>query len=351
MKTAKHILGAICTIKNAIKAYQKARKCKRYRPEVLKFEQNREENLARAIAAIRDGTYTPGRYFVFKVYEPKERLIMALPFFDRVVQHMIVNIIEPIFEKRFIFHSYACRKDRGAHEASKALAARLYELQIKQGKKIYAIKGDIHHYFQSIDHEILKKEIRRYISDKAVLKILDKIIDHNGIYPNGVGIPVGNLTSQLFANVYLNILDQYIKHELHASDYFRYMDDFIILSESPEELREMLKKIDKFVCVRLHLTLNPKTGIVAAKNGVDFVGYRHFPSFKIVRKGATRRIKKLIRAFETGEVDEELFDRSIESRLAHIEHADAWHLCADIREDVKRSKIGTIERFSVLELA
>ncbi len=106
MKTAKHILGAICTIKNAIKAYQKARKCKRYRPEVLKFEQNREENLARAIAAIRDGTYTPGRYFVFKVYEPKERLIMALPFFDRVVQHMIVNIIEPDFLKSgFIFYS------------------------------------------------------------------------------------------------------------------------------------------------------------------------------------------------------------------------------------------------------
>ncbi len=350
MKTAKHILGAICTAKNATKAYRKARKCKRYRPEVLKFEQNREINLARAIAEVRNGTYTAGRYFVFKVYEPKERLIMALPFFDRVIQHMIVNIIEPIFEKRFIFHSYACRKDRGAHEASKALAARLYELQIRQGKKIYAIKGDIHHYFQSINHEVLKKEIRRYISDKEVLKILDHIIEHNGIYQDGVGIPVGNLTSQLFANVYLNILDQYIKHELHVGDYFRYMDDFIILSEGPAELHEMLNKIDEFVRVRLHLNLNPKTGIIAAKNGVDFVGYRHFPSFKIVRKGATRRIKKLLHAFETGEVDEELFDRSIESRLAHIKHADAWHLSADIREDVKRSKIGTIECFSILEL-
>ena len=113
MKTAKSILDAICTAKNAVKAYRKARKCKRYRPEVLKFEQNREMNLARAVADIRNQTYTAGRYYCFKVFEPKERLIMALPFYDRVVQHMIVNVIEPLFEKRFIFHSYACRKGKG----------------------------------------------------------------------------------------------------------------------------------------------------------------------------------------------------------------------------------------------
>ena len=273
MITAKNILDAICTAKNALKAYRKARKCKRYRPEVLKFEQNREINLARAVADIRDGTYTAGRYYCFKVYEPKERLIMALPFYDRVIQHMIVNIIEPLFEKRFIFHSYACRKGRGVHDASNALSKWLYDLQIRQGKKIYAIKADIHHYFQSIDHGILKKEVRRYISDKAALEILDHIIEHNGIYADGVGIPVGNLTSQLFANVYLNILDQYVKHELHARYYIRYMDDFIILSDNPAELHAMLEKIEAFLHDRLRLELNPKTTIIAAKNGVDFVGY------------------------------------------------------------------------------
>ena len=345
MKTAKDIITAICTIKNAIVAYRKARKGKRYRPEVLKFEQNREANLSRAIADIRDGTYTAGRYYCFKVYEPKERLIMALPFYDRVVQHMIVNVIEPLFEKRFIFHSYACRKEKGVHEASKILSRWLYNLQVRQGKKIYAIKADIHHYFQSIDHEILKAEVRRYISDKRALKVLDHIIDHNGIYPDGVGIPVGNLTSQLFANVYLNILDHYIKHELHIKYYVRYMDDFVILGEDPAELRRILEKIEAFCNNRLKLQLNPKTTIVAAKNGVDFVGYRHFPTFKIIRKGATRRLKKLIRAFETGDVDEELFDKSINSRLAAIEHADAWHLCADLREEIKGVKISTIGRF------
>ena len=345
MKTAKNIIDAICTIKNAVAAYRKARKGKRYRPEVLKFEQDREANLSQAIAAIRDGTYTAGRYYCFKVYEPKERLIMALPFFDRVVQHMIVNVIEPLFEKRFIFHSYACRKNKGVHEASETLSNWLYNLQVRQGKKIYAIKADIHHYFQSIDHEILKEEVRRYISDKRALKVIDHIIDHNGIYPDGVGIPVGNLTSQLFANVYLNILDQYIKHDLHVHYYIRYMDDFIILGEDPAELRAILEKIDAFCQDRLRLELNPKTTIIAAKNGVDFVGYRHFPTFKIIRKGATRRLKKLLHAFETGEVDEELFDKSINSRLASIEHADAWNLCADLREEIKALKISTIGRF------
>ena len=345
MKTAKNILNAICTEKNAVKAYRKARKCKRYRPEVLKFEQNREINLLKAISDIRNQTYHAGRYYCFKVYEPKERLIMALPFYDRVIQHMIVNIIEPLFEKRFIFHSYACRKEKGVHEASETLSTWLYALQIKQGKKIYAIKADIHHYFQSIDHEILKEEVRRYISDKQALRLLDHIIDHNGIYPDGVGIPVGNLTSQLFANVYLNILDHYVKHELHARYYIRYMDDFIILGEDPRQLRAMLDDINVFVEERLKLHLNPKTTIIAAKNGVDFVGYRHFAGFKIVRKQATRRLKKLLRAFETGEVDEELFDKSINSRIAYMEKADAWQLCADIRTQIKVLKIGTIGRF------
>ena len=345
MKTEKHLIEKICTTKNVVKAYKKARKCKRYRPTVLKFETDRELNLIRVIADLRNVTYRAGTYFVFKVFEPKERLIMALPFYDRVIQHAIVNIIEPIFEKRFVFHSYACRKDKGAHAASDTLSRWLYNLQIKQEKKIYAIKADIHHYFQSIDHEVLKQEVRRYISDKAVIKLLDHIIDHNGIYPDGVGIPVGNLTSQLFANVYLNILDHYIKHNLHVHYYIRYMDDFIVLGEDPAELKELLQQIDAFIEERLYLHLNPKTTIIAAKNGVDFVGYRHFPAFRILRKGATRRIKKLLRAFETGEVDEELFDRSIESRIGHAKHADTFNLCAELRQEIKQTKIITNGRF------
>lgn len=338
MKTIKDLMKKICTPANALKAYFKARKCKRYRPEVLEFETDREDNLFRAVQVLKDGTYQPGQYRVFKVWEPKERIIMALPFFDRVIQHMIVNFIEPIFEKRFIFQSYACRKGKGVHEASETLSKWLYELEVKKGKRIYAIKGDIHHYFQSVDHAILKQEIRRYISDKALLKILDRIIDHNGIFPPGVGIPVGNLTSQLFANVYLNKLDQFVKHELKVKYYVRYMDDFIILSEDPAELRRLLAEIENLLKRELKLELNPKTTILAAKNGINFVGYIHYKDHKKIRKDAMRRLKKLLRAFETGEVDLEYFDRSVESRFGHMEHADTYNLIKDTREKIRGLK-------------
>lgn len=321
-----------------MKAYHKARKCKRYRPDVLEFEANREDNLFHAIEVLKDGTYQPGEYRVFKVWEPKERIIMALPFFDRVIQHMIVNFIEPIFEKRFLFHSYACRKGKGVHEASKTLSKWLYELEVVQGKKIYAIKGDIHHYFQSVSHDILKAEIRRYISDKALLKILDRIIDHNGIFPPGVGIPVGNLTSQLFANVYLNKLDQFVKHELKVKYYVRYMDDFIILSEDPAELRHLLAIIEEFLSRELRLELNPKTTILAAKNGINFVGYIHYKDHKKIRKDARRRLTKLLKAFETGEVEQEYFDRSIESRFGHMEHADTYNYIRETKKTIEKLK-------------
>ena len=338
MKTVKGLHEKMYTFDNANISFHKAAENKRFHEEVLAFSMSKEDELLRACEEVETLTYSQGPYTVFKVWEPKERIIMALPFFDRVIQHMIVNIIEPIFEKRFIFHSYACRKGKGAHEASDTLSKWLYELEVVQGKKIYAIKGDIHHYFQSVAHDVLKKEIRRYISDKALLKILDRIIDHNGIFPPGVGIPVGNLTSQLFANVYLNKLDQYVKHVLKMKYYVRYMDDFIILSEDPEELRHVLELIEEFLRRELKLELNPKTTILAAKNGINFVGYIHFKDHKRVRKDAMRRLKKLLKAFDTGEVELEDFDRSIESRFGHMKHADSYILIEETQEKIKEIK-------------
>ena len=339
MKTEKHLLPSICTNENAEEAYRQARECKRYRPEVMRFEQNREEYLLSAIEDVQTLNYNPGRYFIFKVWEPKERVIMALPLYDREIQHMIVNIIEPTFERRFIYQSYACRKEKGVHKASDALSRRLYELCVVQGKNIHAISGDIHNYFGSVDHNALKTEIRRYISDKEVLILIDRIIDENGIYPEGVGIPVGNLTSQLFANVYLNIFDQYVKHVLKGPDYFRYMDNFIILKEeNPSYLYNELETAGTFLNTNLKLELNPKSTVVSAKNGIDFVGYRHFPGFTIMRKSSTRRLTKLIHAFESGEVDEELFDRSVESRIGHMKHADTAGMIEEYRRKVKQAK-------------
>ena len=153
-----------------------------------------------------------------------------------------------------------------------------------------------------------------------------------------MGIPVGNLTSQLFANVYLNKLDQFVKHELKVKYYVRYMDDFIILSEDPAELRRLLAIIEEFLRRELRLELNPKTTILAAKNGINFVGYIHYKDHKKIKKDAKRRLKKLLNAFETGEVELEYFDRSIESRLGHMEHADTYNYIRKTKEFVKELK-------------
>ena len=338
MKRITGLMKNICTMKNALNAYQKARRCKRYRPEVLEFEANREEYLGKAIRELESLTYTPGKYKVFKVWEPKERIIMALPFYDRVIQHMIVNYIEPIFEHQFIYHSYACRKGKGAHRASKQLTRWLYNLEVVQGKSVYVLKADIHHYFQSIDHKVLKREIRTYIKDKDLLVILDRIIDHNGIFPDGVGIPVGNLTSQLFANVYLHRLDMFVKHTLHAEHYMRYMDDFVIISEDLEQLKRWEKQIEIFLADVLKLQLNPKTTIVYAKNGVDFVGYRHWNSTKKIRKDAMRRLKRLMKNFKDGTITEEFFDKSFTSRIGSIKHADTYNLVQKITCEAKELK-------------
>ena len=257
---------------------------------------------------------------------------MALPFYDRVVQHAINNVLEPIFDKRFISQSYACRKGKGMHAASDTLQGWLYDWQkFHPDEPLYAIKADIHHYFQSIDHGILKAEIRKVIKDAGVLALLDKIIDHNGNMPEGIGIPVGNLTSQLFANIYLDKLDKYVKHTLGAKQYIRYMDDFIILSPDKDELRRWLADIEVFLRDELRLALNPKTAILAAKNGVDFVGYKHRATHRKVRPDSIKRVKRTIKKCESGKITKEQLQKSIQSWTGHAGHADSYHLRKKIK--------------------
>lgn len=321
------LLEAMADCGNIQKGYNKARKCKRYRKDVLQFTKEKEENLDKIRNEILGLTYEPSEYRYFKVYEPKERQIMALPFYDRVVQHAVNNVLEPIFNKRFIFHSYACRKDKGMHAASDALQKWLYEWQkFHPNEPLYAIKADIHHYFQSINHDVLKAEIRKVIKDAGALVLIDRIIDHNGQMPDGIGIPVGNLTSQLFANIYLNKLDQYIKHTLGADNYMRYMDDFIILSPDKEQLRRWLADIERFLRDELQLELNPKTTILAAKNGIDFVGYKHRATHRKVRPDSIKRIKKTIKKYERGNITKEKLQKSIASWTGHAGHADSYNL-------------------------
>ncbi len=338
MKRKGNLFEQIYDFENIYKAYLKARRNKRYRHEVLKFSAILEENIINIQNHLIWKSYTCGEYRQFIVSEPKERLIMALPFSDRVVQHALINVIEPIFENMFIYHSYACRKNKGAHVASKHLTKWLYDLHLQNGDSVYCIKADISKYFQNIDHDTLKRIIRHKIKCEGTLWLMDKIIDHSGYEDIHVGIPVGNLTSQLFANVYLNELDKFIKEELHIKHYMRYMDDFIILSNDKAYLRSVLALIEDFLSKRLKLRLNPKTYIFKVKNGVDFVGYRHWHSHKKVRKSNIKRIRRKIRLFikrySDGKIDFNTVNKSMQSWLGHIKHADTYNIRKTILDSV-----------------
>ncbi|WP_418881850.1 RNA-directed DNA polymerase [Waltera sp.] len=238
--------------------------------------------------------------------------------------------------------NYACveygeyediKKKRGGAEADK----KRHVICISDG-----CLEEIGEYFQSIDHAVLKTEIRKVIKDAGVLALLDRIIDHNGNMPDGVGIPVGNLTSQLFANIYLDALDQFIKHELGVEAYIRYMDDFVILSPDKEQLRNWLARIEQFLREELKLEFNPKTTMLAAKNGIDFVGYKHRATHRKVRKDSIKRIKRTIKKCESGKITKEQLQKSIQSWTGHAGHADSYKL---------RKKIETLAEAAIEKAA
>lgn len=322
MKRYSNLYQQICSFENLELAYRKARKCKRYRREVLRFSSDLEENLIHLRGQLLSQTYRQGAYRNYTIYDPKKRLISALPFPDRVVQHALNNIIEPLIDKRFYHHSYACRKGRGVHRASTTITSWLRALSYN-GKAVYAIKGDIKSYFKSINHDRLKAMLRRIFKDPQALWLLDLVIDSFG---DIVGVPIGNLTSQILANLYLNALDKFVKEELHAQYYVRYMDDFIILAHDKKTLWGMLSRIESFLASELNLSLNPKTKIVDAKNGIDFCGYRNWKDHKKVRKTSVNRMKKTVMAFKHGKITAERLGRSYQSWQGHVRHADSFML-------------------------
>ena len=222
--------------------------------------------------ALETGTWQPGDHRQFFVYDPKFRSIAAPPFADRVVHHAICTIIEPLFERRFIYDSYACRVDKGAHRGARRL-----QTFLRKKHAVYALKCDISKFFASIDHAVLCQIIRQTIPDPKLLEILDRIIA--GYSP---GIPIGNLTSQLFANVYLDQLDHFIKEELRVKYYLRYMDDFILLGENKTVLTKMLAAIRVFDGQVVNAP-PAQSAAFPSRLGVDLVGYIVFPDHILLR--------------------------------------------------------------------
>lgn len=275
--------------KNLYEAYKKSRRNVTKKKAVLKFEYKLEENLIDLQKKLKNQSYKQGEYREFTLFEPKERLVKSLPFKDRVVQQAVYKIIEPVFEKSFIKNSYACRKNKGTHKALKEL----HKAIKNQGFKNHALKADIKKYFHSIDHELLINILRQKIKCKKTLRLLIQIIkSHHSFVGKNKGIPIGNLLSQIFANIYLTKLDQFITRQLQIKNYFRYMDDFIILGNK-KELHITKSKIKKYLkTIKLELHLKKQT--IIKQNYVDFVGYQITPNqIKIRRKNLNTFIRKL----------------------------------------------------------
>lgn len=326
-KTYKNLYSQICEFDNIYAAYLKARRNKRYKAEVLKFSARLEENIIDIQNHLVWKSYQVGHYKYFTVYEPKERLIAALPFRDRVVHHALCNIIEPIFERSMIHDSYACRIGQGVLAGVNRTTYFLRAARAAWGR-VYCLKGDIKKFFPSIDHDALKHITRKKITCPNTLDLIESIIDSSG---SGTGLPIGNLTSQLWANAYLNELDHYVKEALGIKYYIRYMDDFVILHHDKKYLHSILDEISGFLENTLKLALNGKTQVFpAGPQGIDFLGYRIWPDYRLLRKANIlrnkRKFRKYQRLYVSGEIDIKEISAGIASWIAHCKHADTWRL-------------------------
>ncbi len=263
MKRAKSLFNQIISYENVRLAWLKARRHKTSKNVVKNFSKNVNKNLFIVQKNLKSKPAILSSYSQFTIYEPKERLISVVPFIDRVMHHAIMNVLEPVFEKQFIFHTYACRKGKGSHKAIKYAFSKAKNCE-------YFLKLDVKKYFENIDHNILKRKLSKIIKDKDCLDLLFDIIDS---FSTEKGLPIGNLTSQFFANLYLSELDHFVLEKLKPSGYCRYMDDFLLFSNSKIDLMNMLNSIETFCLNNLLLTLKPYI-LGKCKDGIAFLGYK-----------------------------------------------------------------------------
>ncbi len=349
------IFERIYSWENLLRAYHEAGKEKWFRDDVAHFSAHLEENLIEIQNELIWRTYTVGRYREFYVYEPKKRLIMALSFKDRVVQWAIYLQLNPIFDNQFIFHSYGCRVGKGTSRAVDRLQYWMQAVERKPGEWYY-LKLDVSKYFYRVDHDVLMRILRQKFPDEeGLLWLMERIIncDHTpfGLPPGveadsippserlfEVGMPIGNLTSQLLANVCLNELDQFVKHTLKVHYFERLMDDMIALLPTKEEANEVRDEIEGFLNRELHLDLNAKTTINKVKNGITFVGYQVHTDWRKIKRKTLRKMKARIRYIEkeyaAGLIDLEAVESTMQSYYGLMKHCNSYGLRRWIERNV-----------------
>lgn len=286
MKRYGYLFDEIISFENLLIASQKAQRGKRFKNSTADFNLKLESELFKLQKELQERTYQIGGYKQFYIYDPKKRLISALSYRGRVIQHALCNIIEPIFDHSFIYDTYACRKDKGSHKA-----VNRFTMYCRKNK--YALKCDVKSYFASIDHDSLFRMIERKIKDPDTLWLIKLIIDSTP----SPGIPIGNLASQIFANLYLNGLDHYLKETVKCRHYIRYMDDIIVFGDDKSKLNDVKGAIREYIG-RLKLKLHSnKSQVYPTAKGIIFLGYKVYPSHRLVIRQNVERARKRIKKY------------------------------------------------------
>jgi len=350
MKSYKRLYPRIFEFENLYLAFRKARQGKRSRPDVAAFEFNLEFELPQLQEELAGETYRPSPYRHFTLYERKPRRISAAPFRDRVAHHALCNVIEPIWEARFIYDSYACRVGKGTHAAITCPGGQCQGDRCTGFARRYpfVLRGDIVGFFPSVDHTILYGLLARRIACAPTMGLIERIIASGaGIHAAGWemqwfpgddllaatrprGLPIGNQTSQFWANVYLHELDQFVKQTLRCQAYLRYCDDFALFADDKPTLHRWRREIEDFL-VSLRLKLHPlKSTVYPVSNGVPFLGFLVFPDHRRLRRDNgvyfERRLKRMMRGYAAGQLSQAELETSVRGWIAHAAHGDTWRL-------------------------
>lgn len=322
----------IFTFENLYNAYLYTRKGKREKNCVIRYDYNALENTLLLSNSLQNKTYRLGKYEEFYVYEPKKRLIKAPPFRDRVVQRCVCEqVLEPAIEKHLIYDTYACRKGKGTHAGLNRTEEFMKRHFRKHGLNGWIVKGDIKSFFYSIIHELLKKDLYPLLKYYDIWWLITKTL--NSV--DNPGLPLGNQSSQWFANFYLSKFDHFVKEALGVKYYIRYMDDFVAIVETKKEAQEILEKMKAFLWQELKLETNDKTQIMPLKNGVDFLGFHLYITrtgkvIRKIRKDSKERMRRKLKTFKSlyreGLISKEEIDRSYESWKGHAQHGSCYSL-------------------------
>lgn len=325
MNRLRHEFDSIISVESLLVSWQEFLRGKRKRRDIAEFSVHFMDNVFSLHQELREKTYRHGQYKAFKLNDPKPRHIHKASVRDRLIHHAVYRILYPFFDRKFIFDSYSCRNDKGTHRAIRRFASIAQKVSHNHTRTCWVLQCDIRKFFASIDQAILINILKQHILDQNIVWLLENIICSFQTSP-GEGLPLGNLTSQLFVNVYMNEFDQFVKRKMKVRHYIRYADDFVILSEDKQYLIHLLPKIKKFLTEQLQLTLHPsKVSLRTVASGVDFLGWVNFPNHRVLRTTTKRGMFRRLANCPT--------EATTQSYLGLLQHGNAFGLQEQVMKE------------------